>query len=98
MQHTCHALLKLSPCQPFYQKFLIDADPIILLQPLLLRLLEELDPLGEELGVACYKLSAYLYAHDMLPEAGSAVRRASDIMRHHYSDEGSDMVGACEAR
>ncbi|MEW5308118.1 MAG: hypothetical protein WDW38_000100 [Sanguina aurantia] len=63
-----------------------------------IRLLEELDPLGEELGVACYKLSAYLYAHDMLPEAGSAVRRASDIMRHHYSDEGSDMVVLCKHR
>ncbi len=48
---------------------------------------------SEDAAVARYKLGTWYYAHDMLQDAGAAVRQAATAMRAHYPEE-HDMVGA----
>jgi len=61
------------------------------------RLLEEVDPGSEDLAITSYKLATFLYAHDILPEAQTHVRKAAAILRARYNDE-DDLVVMCKHR
>ncbi len=39
-----------------------------------------MSPGSEELGITHYKLATFYYVHDLLPEAGATVRRASEVL------------------